>query len=305
MQISFWRGGLYPRSPRIDRMPIKAGPTATSSGIDIATTTWGGQGPPVLLVHATGFCAGIWGCIAEGLTAHHRVLAYDQRGHGDSAKPDDPDAYEWERYADDCLAVIEALDLGPISAAGHSSGAATLVLAATRAPELFDRLVLVEPIIFPPVPPGTDTSSSNLLAEGARRRRMVFDSRDEMRERFAAKPPMADWDPRVLDDYVAHGSFVRADGKVELKCPGKIESWMYEGGAHHRGYEALCEVGAETLLLGSDSADSPMPIEYWRHLSERLPHGHFEALEGLGHFAPMQDPDRLCGRIARFINLVV
>lgn len=281
---------------------MSTGPTAASADLQIATVHWRGNGPPLLLAHATGFCAAIWNRLATPLSARHDVFAYDQRGHGDSSKPVTAEAYAWEEYAGDCLAVLDALGLDRVDAAGHSSGAATLALAAARAPERFGRLVLIEPIIFPPLPPPLDPAASNPLAEGARRRRMVFDSAEDMCRRLGAKPPMDGWDREVLADYVTYGSFDRDDGRRELKCPGEIEAFMYEHSVHHRGYDALCELESETLVLAGDGPDSPMPPSYWQQLSERIPKGSFDVLTGLGHFAPMQDPDRVQRAIAGFVE---
>src|SRR5262245_20701499 len=68
---------------------------------------WGSTGPPVVLVHGTGFHGYVWKPIAEALSRDYRVLAYDQRGHGDSYKPDG--GYRWEVFGDDLFDVLEPL----------------------------------------------------------------------------------------------------------------------------------------------------------------------------------------------------
>ena len=47
---------------------------------------WGGDGPPVLLLHGLAGHAGEWDHLAEGLGGQHRMLALDQRGHGASER---------------------------------------------------------------------------------------------------------------------------------------------------------------------------------------------------------------------------
>ena len=61
--------------------------TSPGDGPRIATYDLGGDGPDLLLVHATGFCAGVWGPVAA-LLDDFRVTALDVRGHGRSAAPD-------------------------------------------------------------------------------------------------------------------------------------------------------------------------------------------------------------------------
>ena len=85
-------------------------------GVEIALLDWGGDGPLVLMHHANGFCAGTLGLVAEALVPAFRVIGMDARGHGDSSKPEGPEAYGWDHFALDYLAVAERL------AAEHAGG---------------------------------------------------------------------------------------------------------------------------------------------------------------------------------------
>lgn len=277
--------------------------------VRLAVHDWGGSGPPLLWVHATGFCARLWDRVVAEVPGRHS-FGYDQRGHGDSDKPADPEAYAWERYAEDCMSVLDDLGVDRCDAVGHSSGGATLVLAAAAAPERFGKLVLMEPIVFPPLPQGTDPAP-NPLAEGARRRRMDFESREDLVRRLGAKPPMSSWDPAVLDDYATYAAY-EVDGEgpggaVRLKCPGAIEAEMYDHGPRHRGWDALTEVRSEVLLLhgaGRGPVPDPgeIPPEYWPLLAERLQHVQLRPIPGAGHFAPMEDPAAFAGLVRSFLD---
>ncbi|MCH8026194.1 MAG: alpha/beta hydrolase, partial [Chloroflexi bacterium] len=101
-----------------------------SDGVTLRYLDWGGDGPPLILIHATGFLAALWRPIAERLSARFRVVAMDQRGHGESDKP--PDGYRFDVFADDLQRLIEALELESPIAAGHSSGGTTIVVHAAR-----------------------------------------------------------------------------------------------------------------------------------------------------------------------------
>jgi 3-oxoadipate enol-lactonase len=75
----------------------------------------------------------------------HQVIRFDARGHGETGGPADPDAYRWPRLATDLLGLLDALSIERASAGGASMGCGTLLHAAVRAPDRFDRLVLVIP----------------------------------------------------------------------------------------------------------------------------------------------------------------
>jgi pimeloyl-ACP methyl ester carboxylesterase len=71
-----------------------------------------------------------------------RVIGYDQRGHGESEKLYDPDAYARDKLAADLLALMDHLDLGQADVFGYSMGTRTALAAAIAAPERIGRLIL-------------------------------------------------------------------------------------------------------------------------------------------------------------------
>ncbi|MFZ2343711.1 MAG: alpha/beta fold hydrolase, partial [Candidatus Microthrix parvicella] len=124
--------------------PTPGHPTAiitSADGLELALWHLGGEGPPLLLAHATGFAGGIWQPVAAHLTDRASCWAVDFRGHGHSpAKPDD---MVWTRVTEDAIAaaeyIVEATGT-PVGAAGHSMGGAAVLAAAARRPELFTAL---------------------------------------------------------------------------------------------------------------------------------------------------------------------
>jgi 3-oxoadipate enol-lactonase len=80
------------------------------------------------------------------VTANGRqVVRYDAAGHGETGGSEDPSAYEWPQLATDLLDLLDRLELDRVDAGGASMGCAATLHAAVRAPERFDRLVLVIP----------------------------------------------------------------------------------------------------------------------------------------------------------------
>lgn len=263
----------------------------SDDGTAIATYDLGGPGDDLLLVHATGFCAGVWTPIAALLTGHRRA-ALDVRGHGRSAAP--AGGMHWDGTAQDVLATVDALGLERPFGVGHSMGGASLVLAEQARPGTFRGLWLFEPIIFPPQP--GPAASGNPLAEGARRRRARFDSPMAAFENFAGKPPLSDLSPAALSAYIRYGFAVSEDGSVELRCRPEIEAETYEMGGVHRAFDHLAEVGCPvTVVRGTDRF--PGPAAFAPQVADGLPHGHLEEHPELGHFGPLQDPAAMAASI--------
>lgn len=257
-----------------------------AGGVGINVWDYGGDGPALVLVHCTGTHARIWDPLVPGLMKRFHVYAFDTRGHGDSDKPEDPEAYAWILGGHDVLAVADALDFGPGAlAVGHSAGASHICYAELERPGAFSRAVLIDPIMHPPGLP----SGSNPMAEAARRRMNVFESRDKARERFASKPPMNTWVPAVLDAYIAH-AFNDRNGGVELKCLGAIEARLYESGGATDAFERLPELELKAALVTSDGSNVRMFAEL-QH--ERLRHVEFHVIEGASHFIPQEKPSEI------------
>jgi len=105
-----------------------------------------GDGPPVLLIH--GFASNarvnwqgtLW--VKALLEAGHRVIAYDNRGHGESGKLYDPAAYGAAEMAEDGRRLLDHLELPAADVIGYSMGARLTALLAIHHPTRVRRAVL-------------------------------------------------------------------------------------------------------------------------------------------------------------------
>jgi pimeloyl-ACP methyl ester carboxylesterase len=99
-----------------------------------------GAHPPLLIVHGLFGSARNWGAIQKRMAADRRVIAVDQRNHGESPWAA---SQSYSDMADD-LARVLAAEGQPVDVMGHSMGGkAAMVLALTR-PELINRLVVAD-----------------------------------------------------------------------------------------------------------------------------------------------------------------
>jgi len=83
---------------------------ATPDGVAISAREWGNRdGPPIVFIHGLAQShLSFLPQLASGLAEKYRLLAYDLRGHGESAKPRDVGYYnDGKRWADELAAVIE------------------------------------------------------------------------------------------------------------------------------------------------------------------------------------------------------
>jgi len=257
--------------------------------------------PPLVLLHATGFLARLWQQVAETLATQSDVYAFDMRGHGDSDKPPpEGDNYHWRNLVADLRGFCDALGLRGVPIVGHSSGGAAAASLAATHPEYVARLGLFEPIILPSgfMPPEDRRSD---LAEGARKRRMLWSSADELVEAYRTRPAFERWREDVLRLYAEEGTFRREDGQIELKCPGEVEAAFFDNSRSLDTWERLLDIHCPTLLMWGELTHGPFPA-LMAQVAERIPNATTATIPGAGHLAPMERPDAVAGTILAFLE---
>jgi pimeloyl-ACP methyl ester carboxylesterase len=110
--------------------------------VELWCSDTGSDRPAVMLLHGLAGHAGEWSRTVDHLRSTHRVVAFDQRGHGRSTRH--PVEVSRDAYVHDVAAVATALGISRMTLVGQSMGGHTAILAAARHPELVERLVLVE-----------------------------------------------------------------------------------------------------------------------------------------------------------------
>lgn len=285
----------YRRAVRTDEQTAEsgAGRCTTPDGVVLATYDFGGSGSDLLLVHATGFCAGVLTPMIRSLTDRFHCWGVDLRAHGRSGRPADGD-FDWSGFAVDVLTAVDHLGLVDPIGFGHSCGGASLLLAEERRPGTFASLYCYEPVVFPPELLPSD-HGENPLSSGARRRRETFPSATDAFLNFSAKPPFAGLDPEALRAYVDCGFEVvpseeGGDGAaVRLRCRREDEALVYAAGGSHHAFGHLDAVRCAVALRCGALTDSFGPAILDR-VAGALPSATVEAIPGLGHFGPLEQP---------------
>jgi len=257
-----------------------------------------GGGRPLLLVHATGFCAGVFGPLVRSLAPRFRCWAVDLRGHGHTVTPPEVD-FAWSGFADDVLAAVGGLAAGSASGArpvalGHSSGGAAVLLAEAERPGTFEALWCYEPIVWPA--PEAARKRAEWLATGARKRRTTFPSVGEAIANFSTKPPLSALAPDALQAYVACGFEPAADGSVGLRCHPESEAAIYLRAVEGDRFARLAEVACPVVVAAGGTSDAITP-ERATALVDALPAGRLRVFDRLGHFGPLEDPPAVAAAV--------
>lgn len=272
--------------------------TVQHDGLAIGALDWGGTGPPVVLLHPTGFCAGLFAPIAEQLAGRCRVVCVDLRAHGTSDAPDDPRAMDYPSMAGDTLAMLDHLEIDEAVVVGESLGGGVAILADARCPGRFRRMLLCEAAAFPL---RREEVEPNFLSDAARKRRAVWPHREAVLASYRNKELFAPLDDAALESYVRWGFADRADGMVELSCPPEHEAAVFElSGSALGGFGAwdrLDRLSADAVIAVGDH--TYLPKEYFVSQAERSA-SPLVTVEG-GHLFLHEDTARAVELIERLL----
>ena len=111
-------------------------------GLKFHYRDWGGSGQPIVLLHGLASTSRIWDMTAPILSASYAVVALDQRGHGESAKPDD--GYDFASVGADLHAFIQDLGIESPIVIGHSWGGDVALEYAVLHPEVCKGLGFID-----------------------------------------------------------------------------------------------------------------------------------------------------------------
>jgi pimeloyl-ACP methyl ester carboxylesterase len=112
-----------------------------------------GRGAPLLLVHDYLASRVAWDDVLTRLAARFHVIAPDLPGFGESEKP--PASryrYDFDAFSESLVDLVAALGLVRLFVCGHAFGGAVALTIAAEHGHLVEKLVLVNPLVYPPRP---------------------------------------------------------------------------------------------------------------------------------------------------------
>ena len=274
----------------------------SGDGVTLRARDWGGSGQAVALLHGLASNARIWDGVAPRLVgAGLRVVALDQRGHGESEQPDD--GYDFATLGQDLSSTLAGLGLERPVLVGHSWGASVALQYAADRPGALAGLALVDGGLVG-------------VAEWA------GPTREEARRRLAPPRfavPLEDWLARAgrfdaggpggqtwVRDYLRAGVVVDDQGVARSRFHFDNHMQVVDALWDQRP-EALFPLVDRPVLLcvAGDPVDGELAgvkRDAAARAVELFPSATLTWFEDTMHDIPLQRPVELAAELARFAN---
>jgi pimeloyl-ACP methyl ester carboxylesterase len=252
--------------------------------VELSVLDFGGGGPPVLLLHGLAGYAGEWSDTAASLVREHRVLALDERGHGQSTRR--PADISRDAHVADVAFVIEQLGLGPVVLVGQSLGGSLAFVTAARRPDLVRGVVVAE------ATPDADADGEGVagILRWLESWPMPFASREAAVEFFGG--------PSLYADAWVGGLERREDGWWPRFDADVIVRTLSEGTSVDY-WEEWQSVRCPTLVVRAGNGF--FAAEYLQAMAARLPGARLVDIADARHDVHLDRPVRWCEAITDFL----
>jgi pimeloyl-ACP methyl ester carboxylesterase len=272
-------------------------------GVRLHARDWGGDGPPVVLLHGLASNCRIWDGVAPLLTAAgFRTVALDQRGHGESEQPDS--GYDFATVGRDLAAALAALGLARPVLAGHSwGGNVALQYAADGGRDAVAGLALVDGGFI------EVAAWQGMTREKAReqlappRFAIPLDSWLAQADRWPqpGSPASDGW----VRAFLRAGVVVDAGGLARARFRFENHMQVVDALYHQRPSSLYAKVACPVLLLPAGSDEfATLKRPAVDLAADRLPDARVVWFEDTVHDIPLQRPAALAAELARFATAV-
>jgi pimeloyl-ACP methyl ester carboxylesterase len=265
---------------------------------------WGGSGAPVVLLHGLASTCHIWDLVAPILSNDFAVVALDQRGHGESDKPDH--GYDFASVSGDLHGFIEGLNLEKPVIAGHSWGGDVALEYAVARPDVARGLCFVDG--------GTIEVSAgpDMTLERAKEQMAPPDftgvTVEQLKERFQSWRGGVPATPELAAIRMSNFE-VRDDNTVRARLSRENHMRLIEAFWEHRPSLLYSLVKCPVLLMPARRADTdPETARRFRReesiavASRELPRSETVWLEDSIHDVPLQRPELVAAVIREHIQ---
>ncbi|MFT7586616.1 MAG: pimeloyl-ACP methyl ester carboxylesterase [Cellvibrionaceae bacterium] len=261
------------------------------------------EGQPIIhFAHPNGFPAACFHRFAHQLTHKYRVIGMNARPLWPGSDP--AEFTNWKVLADDLIRFLDENKLSGVIGAGISLGAVTTMYAALKRPDLFSKLLLIEPVFLPkriiwssklfPASMVEKRSPAGI----AKKRRDQWPTRQEAFDQWRPKRAFKRYSDDTLWDYVNHALVEQPDGSVKLAFPKEWEAKIFN--SPPAVWNKIGRITHPTLAIRGNRSNVLFEPQ-WQRWQKLQPEATFVEIDGAGHMIPLEDYEGLANHILTWL----
>ena len=264
---------------------------------------FGGSGPLIHFAHANGFPAASYQEFINELVPDHRVIAMNAR----PLWPDSNyrDFNSWEIAANDLIEYLDKNGHRNIIGMGHSFGAICTLIAAQKRPDLFSKLILIEPVVLPSwyyqltsILPQILLKRINPIVKKTLVRKEHWPDHEAAFTHFRRSRLFASVSDTSIWNYV-NSVTAEKNGGVSLVYSKEWEATIFLTVINP--WKALQTVGHATLIFRGETSDTIFP-NVWKQMKAKIDRATLVEIADAGHLVPIEKPEEIARNIKDFLH---
>lgn len=267
---------------------------------DMQYLQYPGDGPPLVMLHATGFLPWLWHPIARELSSKYRVIAPYFCDHRTSTPEEG--GLSWAVLAKDLSELCRSLSLKRPYLVGHSMGATVVTIAHTTEGLDAEKIALIEPIFLPQfIYKSGLTVEQHPLASKSIKRRNAWDDETEAKNYLHSKKMFEKWDEEMMDLYIQYGMVGGEHGGLVLACHPRHEASLFMGSVHFDPWPVLGTIRCPVLVIEGEVSENRNFINL-PDIAGKIPRGQYRLVREAGHLVPQERPAEVTAILAEFFG---
>lgn len=262
---------------------------------------------PLLFAHANGYPPACYAPLFSQLP-DYKILALRQRPLWAGSEP--AKLKDWRQLSEDLIRFLDEQKINKAIAVGHSVGGIAVLRAALNHPERFERIILLDPVLFPPsfirlyrlVHALGLAARLHPLVPAAQRRRRTFSDRERVVKSYRKKKVFRYFSDEALEAYVRGITCPDGDG-FKLCYSAEWEVQIYVSGVWRdmEIWRALANLTPPLLIVRGESTDT-FYEKTGALVQKKLPSARVVSIPKSTHLVPLERPRDVANETKAFIQ---
>lgn len=267
---------------------------------------FGGKGKLIHFAHANGYPPEGYKQFVQPFLDNYEIIASKYRPLWGEQNP--VELKNWSTFANDLIRFMDEKGLTNVIGMGHSMGGTISSIAAMKRPDLFEQLVLIDPVIFPKKYnlwtnffPNSFLKRMIPIAKASSKRRDQWESKQEVFDSWRKKRVFKRFSDSVLTDFIDAAIVPSSKEGVTLAYPKAWETQVYVTAPYI--FSDLVKIQIPLTVIKAEHTNV-ITDGLWDEWQQKQPAANLIEYKDAGHLVPMEYPVPLAETIMNQIKVI-